>query len=272
MPQSKLDFIQHEMLRIALSFHHFCEENNLKYAICGGTLLGAVRHKNFIPWDDDFDVFMPRGDFERFLEIWKDHNDIELKKNGDSDYYKIATPAKLHNPKTKVIELNEIENGVSDSFLNHGIFIDVFPIDFYPDNKIGAMLNNYIGKINIKKSLSRFPMHTLSWRHRKVISIFKYIPQYVIDKIVDVGLNQVRENSLGKIGYGVESAITNLWVDADVIFPFKKVKCIAGHEFYMPAQPEAYLAHRFGDFMTLPPKDKQFSHICKLYVNGEEYI
>ena len=62
--------IQKSMLDIAVYFDEFCREHDLQYVICGGSLLGAVRHKNFIPWDDDFDVAMPRDDFNKWLQIW----------------------------------------------------------------------------------------------------------------------------------------------------------------------------------------------------------
>ncbi|AWH89653.1 LicD family protein [Limnobaculum parvum] len=270
--ETKLEIIQKEMLRIALYFHEFCQDNNLKYAICGGTLLGAIRHHGFIPWDDDFDVFMPREDFNRFQELWKNLDDIEVIKNGDEDYYKVATPAKLHNPNTRVIELNERENGVSERFLNNGIFIDIFPIDYYPDNYFGKFLNLYLGKINIKKSLSRFPMSTLPFKHRLFIRLFKFIPSFIVNYLIKAGINYLENRHSGMVGYGIESAITNLWLEDRAIYPFKKEVCINGYEFYMPADPHRYLTHRFGDYMKVPSPENRISHISQLYIMGKEYI
>lgn len=268
---SKLDYIQKEMLRIAVYFHDFCEKNNLQYSICGGTLLGAIRHKSFIPWDDDFDVFMPRHDFERFLEIWEDIETINIIKNGDLNYYKLATPAKLHNPHTKVIERGELENGIDKEFIAHGVFIDIFPMDLYPDNFLGKMLNTYVGKINIKKALSQFPMTSLKRKYRIPIKLFSLIPQWLVDFIVSTSISYLKKNKNGKIGYGVESAITNLFIDKSSIYPFKKEYCINGLAFYIPAKPDVYLEHRFGDYMKLPSVENQTSHICKLFINGIEY-
>lgn len=272
MGNKKLNYIQNEMLRIAVFFHDFCEENNLRYCICGGTLLGAIRHKSFIPWDDDFDVIMPRNDFEKFLTLWKNVNDIRLIKNGDSNYYKVSTPAKLHNPRTKIIELGEKENGIDENFISHGIFIDIFPIDYYDDNVMGRMLNNYVGKINIKKSLSQFPMSTLNLTHRTIIKLFRFVPQSIIDTLVSKSIFYSKKKMNGKIGYGIESAISNLFIEPEAIFPFKKEKCINGLEFYMPASPATYLKHRFGNFMLLPPEENRQNHIEKLFIDGVEFI
>jgi lipopolysaccharide cholinephosphotransferase len=270
--ETKLEFIQKEMLRIANYFHQFCIENKLNYAICGGTLLGAVRHHSFIPWDDDFDVIMPRNDFEKFLQIWHNTENIEIIKNGDNNYYKFATPAKLHNPNTRVIELGEIENGIPQKFISNGVFIDIFPLDIYPDNLMGKFLNNYIGKINIKKSLSRFPMTTLSFKHRLFIKLFNFVPQFLVNWLVNTSINYLKNNKQGKVGYGVESAITNLWLDKNAIYPFKLENCIAGNDFFMPANADMYLSHRFQDYMSVPEPDKRVSHICQLYIQGKLYL
>lgn len=269
---SKLEYIQHEMLRIAIEFHHFCEENKLHYAICGGTLLGAIRHKGFIPWDDDFDVFMMREDYDKFIGIWEDKSDISLIKVGDDNYYKLSTPAKLHNPSTLIVENDEIENGITEEYFTHGVFIDIFPLDIYPDNFIGKMLNEVIGRLNIKKSLSKFPMTSLPVKHRVILKIFKFIPQVLINFLVDSSVSYLNKNKHGKVGYGVETAITNLYIDPKAIIPFKKENCIDGHDFYMPANPDMYLKHRFKDYMELPSINNRKSHISKLFVNDKEFI
>jgi len=270
----KLSFIQNEMFNIAKIIHKICEDNNIRYAICGGTLIGAVRHKGFIPWDDDFDIIMPREDFNKFLDVWRDFSQYKISKNGDKDYYKVSTPAKIHNSNTRVVEFGEVENGIGENFITQGVFVDIFPIDLYPDNFIGKLINKYLGKLNMKKAESQFSMNLRPRFTRLVIHAFKYIPKKIIDMLIDYGIKYIytHSNKNIKVGYGVETAINNLWVDPKVIFPFKKNMLINDFYFYAPANSDEYLKHRFGDYMKLPPIELRKAHIDKLFINGQEII
>ena len=114
-------------------FQDFCKKNNLKCFAVGGTLLGAIRHDGFIPWDDDIDVGMLRKDYDKLLELIKDQ---ELPVP-----YKFLTPEtdlgygkgfiRLTNENTTAISANSCIHN-----FNHGMFIDVFPLDAIPDNKL----------------------------------------------------------------------------------------------------------------------------------------
>jgi len=115
-------------LNILLSFHQFCADNGIRYSLAAGTLIGAVRHKGFIPWDDDIDVAMPREDYEKLLQI----ANTEFKHPYFFDSFETSnvpqTFAKLRNSKTTAIE-----NIKSDR--NQGIFIDIFPVDHLIEDK-----------------------------------------------------------------------------------------------------------------------------------------
>jgi len=113
------------MIDILHDIHCFCEEKGLHYYLAYGTLLGAVRHKGFIPWDDDIDIWLPRPDYDRFLKEYKsDH--FEAIWAGNYPGYPLDF-AKVHDTRTRLVE----EGGDG----NWGVFVDVFPLDGASDEK-----------------------------------------------------------------------------------------------------------------------------------------
>lgn len=122
----QLKVVELEMLK---EFISVCKKLNLRYYALGGTLLGAVRHKGFIPWDDDIDIGMPRADYEIFIRkaqtLFPDHLFIQ-SIHSENDY--LMCFAKLRNSHTTFIE-----SSLRDFKINHGIYIDIFPLDFYPE-------------------------------------------------------------------------------------------------------------------------------------------
>lgn len=128
MPTKKLDSFKYSLLETMDYFHNLCEEHQLNYFLVGGTLLGAVRHQGFIPWDDDIDVVMPRADYERFLKLQK-HIKQPFKLQDYSTDTRYPMPfAKLTN--TKLI----IQNNTYIPFKS-GVWLDIFPIDYTFENQ-----------------------------------------------------------------------------------------------------------------------------------------
>lgn len=122
----QLKSIELEMLK---AFIKACDMLNVKYFLLGGTLLGAVRHKGFIPWDDDIDVGMLREDYEIFIAKGASYlPDNLFIQNVYSDENYTMCFSKIRNNNTTFIE-----STVSHLKMNHGVFIDIFPLDYYPD-------------------------------------------------------------------------------------------------------------------------------------------
>ena len=235
-----LEFLRREMLLIATEFDKFCAENDLRYFICCGSLLGGVRHGGFIPWDDDFDVAMPRSDYQKFLAKWEDSDNIKRISLGMAGYYKVGTPSKLYNPEYVIEEKYEFENGMP-KYNPYGIFIDIFPLDNYPDTLIGHFVNAYVGKILQAKSFSQFKMNKRKVTSRIIFTFLRFIPAYVFKFIYKISQNLISKKSAKRFwGYGIETTFSNLVADEDILFPLAQIK-FSGLNLKAPNNPDGYL-------------------------------
>src|SRR5690606_2891856 len=138
-------------LEILIEFDRICKKNNIKYQLFAGTLLGAVRHKGFIPWDDDIDVCLLRKDYNKFIQACKtDLDSRSFLQTYVTDKNCIIQFAKLRKNNTLFLE-----SGISDCKTHHGIFIDIFPLDnVLPNTFCGKMqqkLLYIIGRINLSR-------------------------------------------------------------------------------------------------------------------------
>ena len=125
------NMIKKTQIEILLFFKHFCDENKLTFYLYGGTLLGAVRHKGYIPWDDDIDVCMPRKDYDIFLKKFPKTNCTYFIENHSTDKKYFLHFSKLMKKDTIYLEYTTQSVGYKSS-----IFIDIFPINGYPKNKL----------------------------------------------------------------------------------------------------------------------------------------
>ncbi len=255
--------LQLEELEILKYFDSFCRENGLRYYIVGGTLIGAVRHKGFIPWDDDIDVSMPREDFDRLLKIAKE----KLSK----DYF-------LQNQKTEkgcyFYYAKLRKNGTyfgEDKFehlpLHKGIFIDIFPLDYVPASsvlqKVFFKLFSCLGGfICSKEKTTEFLYKNMSLPFIVTFRLLQAILpkrllmgfRVLLSKLSNLISNKQYMASLsGFHGYPKEVCPSGLWGDGvDITFENTVVRA--------PSEYEKLLCHMFGDFMQLPPEDERVNH------------
>jgi len=259
MDQSTLDRLHNTMVEILDEFVRVCEENCFTYFFVGGTLLGAVRHKGFIPWDDDIDVSMPRNDYEKFLDIYK--------KNNETNYYVLSYKNTevahwRYKPYAKLCKKNTIyaTNWIHNPEYYPGIFIDIFPID------------------NCIKSFSPLQMYfiSLSWklfyRRTQVYNPKKLIKRLLLNIIfyffsIKISTNLVMFSySLfnkfktkyvccfpGFYGYEKETHKKN------TIYPLTKV-FFEGKYYWAPGNWDAFLKQIYGNYMELPPIEKRITH------------
>ena len=123
--------LQETELEILKAFHRFCEEHHLRYYLSGGTLLGAIRHKGFIPWDDDIDLCMPRPDYMKLVEILKD-GQLDQYRYLNTRYLDKDCPSSMIRVCDNRTELDFTEYRIPYQI---GCWIDVFPLDGLEDDE-----------------------------------------------------------------------------------------------------------------------------------------
>lgn len=248
-------------LIIAREIKRLCHKHHIKYFIIAGTLLGAVRHGGFIPWDDDMDIGMLREDYEKFLKVAKTElgEDFFLQTPETDKSYGLPF-AKILLKGTVLVEATAGSNA------KKGIFVDVFPFDSVPDSDEGkenhdkktylykrlllAKLNyNVCGKNDYVKRAAYFVLKLMSafYSHDKLVNkleseITRYNNQKTED-IVNIG---------GAYGYKKETIKAD-WVRDTVEIPFEDMTISA------PVEYIKYLETFYGDYMTPPPEDKRYN-------------
>ncbi len=244
--------LQMKLLEIFQYFKKICEDNGLTYWCGGGTMLGAVRHKGFIPWDDDLDVFMPRKDYERFYQIWKDIV--------DTSHYVLVRTDREHNYHHTAMNFVDIQSTyinrhAENEDIFHGCYIDVIPFEGCPNSMIGRALQIYHSIMydiyNVQRlpdnqgKLLRFPTklalslvkdperrYRIWTKHQAAMTKYDfYTAKYVKETITSFkGLFRVFERSCFDT------------VDAE--FEGITIKIPAGYDYYMK--------QIYGDYMSLP--------------------
>lgn len=233
----------------------FFDNNNLTYFLIGGTLLGAVRHKGFIPWDDDIDIGMFRSDYDKFIKLWKNSELYFLQnKITDKRFFSSITKIRINNTLF-------VEKEIKHSGLHKGVFIDIFPIDNFPSkSSINDEILYFFYKFLISVSLFKN-----GYRNYRIFLIkftsflFSFLHFDYINKIMDRIIRKYNKKDTGFVtsyasGYGykkqiMEKAIygngTNLYFE--------------GILFNCPSNYQGYLTKLYGNYMKLPPLEKRIS-------------
>ncbi len=258
-----IDIVHKNILNIAIDFDNYCKKNNLKYYIIGGTFLGAIRHKGFIPWDDDMDIAMPREDYEKFLKLYPQdkYKILNYKTNPEYKYY----ISKLCNPKYLVKEKtgNTVE-----------LFIDIFPIDGMPNNKILRKIHS-LRILYHRMKLSFYYNDTIDMNKKRksyekiLIVIAKKIPfkkiinpskeKRKIDKLLMKYSFDNKDYSGTIMGaYREREIVETKLFGNPTLYNFESIK------LYGPEKYDEYLTHMYGDYMTIPKKENRTSHCEEL--------
>lgn len=248
-------------LKILDSIDDFCKKKGIQYFLFSGTLIGAVRHKGYIPWDDDVDICMKRKDYDRFiLEFNQQRRDTlkAISAETEKNYYLASG---------KVIDTATVIEEENNCAMPIGVYVDIFPMDNLPaDDKKLKKLNHKIDiyrKMLILKSVPVSDRRSAvkNWVLKASSFLLKPISmQYIIRKITKLATSYNDDDTCNRI-----ADISVFTYGMKEVFPCEDFAEVAELEFEgkiysVPKNYKHVLSNMYGDFMKLPPKDKQVSH------------
>ena len=252
----KLREVQLEILK---EIDRICKKNNIEYFLIYGTLLGSIRHKGFIPWDDDLDIGLTRDNYNKFLEA--------CMKDLDSSYFLdyLKTNENYHLPFAKIRKNNTtfVEENAEDLMTHKGIYVDIFPLDRIKNRD--SLLTKFkvitirtlIETVFLKKKMhenAKFARHPLYVRLLSILSlknIFK-LEDYIVKSLSnDKGNYYI--SLFGSYPYKKDCfKIDKLFPLQDVTFEGKTYKAFKDYDYVLKSL--------YGNYMTLPPIDKRVNH------------
>ncbi len=264
MEEINLKEMKKIQIQILNQINNFCQKNKINYWLDCGTLIGAARHKGYIPWDDDIDIGMLREDYDRFMNTFNKANRrykllcIEKDKN----YY--FAYGKVIDTKTVLYEPDE-ETGVKS-----GVYIDVFVYDNAPDNP--KLADKMFKKRDLYNKMRMAQLYKDEYDHtsikKRIIRFFlnlylKFLPiDYYTRKIVENSKTYMHENTKR---IGNFTSTTKFMADKKLLRSFIKLE-FEGKKYPVPIGYDEWLHNFYGDYMQLPPKEKRVSHhVFKAY-------
>lgn len=258
--------IQQGSLEILKKIDAICKQEKLRYCLAYGTLIGAIRHKGFIPWDDDIDIMMPRGDYNRLVQYFVDHKE-ELKPfeimNKDTNKKYPFMISRISDSRYMLDVDNEEPYGI-------GLFVDVYPLD-----GAGNSVEEYTKRKNQSSRYASlcFLSTRKTVKRENTASFFKYLLKfpafflakflgrdYFMRKLDGIEKECDYENSkyIGCMIWASDDGIRGIfpkeWFDEMVDVEFE------GCSFKAPKEFDKVLSHGYGKYMELPPENKRIAH------------
>lgn len=272
MEKDVLNRLHDEMFVIYKEIAKICDKHNLKYFVVGGTLLGAVVHKGYIPWDDDLDIAMPRDDYDKFVNDYSQELDEKFylhHTSTDPNYWLPFAKVRMNN----TVFLEEKRKNVK---AHAGIYVDIFPFDYAPDmNSLRAKIkwrwmtyiNNYI---NATITGRRFDS-------KSGIITNKLFSMVSVEKLSIHRDKIMRSFDNGKRVYYVDLAggrrLDNSYFLIEDILPTQSLP-FGIDQVVAPKDPNKYLLQLYTErYKVIPPKDQQITHdpILIRFADGTEY-
>ena len=248
----KLQLIELDILK---EVDRVCRENNITYYLGEGTLLGAIRHQGFIPWDDDVDILMPRDDLEKFMQIC----DEKLKPNFKFQYYHNIPSYWVQSPKVRLLDKTEFTQSKLTKYTNDvGPYIDIFPLDYTPEDfKKAKYQEKYIKLYRRILFIKTGFSNPKNWKQR-ILKVYAYFLSVkgIHERMVKMATKYNSGSKKYLSNFGSYYAITKETYPADTFGQPKYVK-FEDTEFPVPINYQYILTTTYGNYMELPPENKR---------------
>lgn len=256
---AQLRKIQESILEMLLEVDRLCRKHSIRYSLAYGTLLGAVRHKGFIPWDDDVDIWIPRKDLIKFKKICETELDSRFfyqSKKTDKEYYLLFDKIRLNGTIFK-------EDYYEEYDIHHGLYIDIFPIDNIPDNPIAdkwrilayefcrlGIQSRYL-KADAREGKKRILAKILSKLYAPFSLDFLFQnAEKIAVKYLDTSYKRVSNIFDPDKSHVFETRYFENFIDVE----------FCGYKMKICADYDAILNMRYGEYMKLPPEDERIPH------------
>ncbi|MBE6192961.1 MAG: LicD family protein [Rikenellaceae bacterium] len=262
---TELRHLQLVILGIMKDIDALCVKNNIEYYLLGGSAIGAIRHKGFIPWDDDLDIIMDAANYQKFIAVCREELNQEkyVLQEGEKDWSLPFSKVRLKG--TKLVELE----GCADEVMQ-GIFVDVFKMDNAPSPKILQRWQYFCGKVYLSYTLSQRTYKSASFK-KKIMMFFACLLK--IKCLRSFFKRQVekyndKQSEFRCFLYGrtkLKNSFTKISVYGKPLrVPFESL------ELPVPEKYDEYLTQMFGDYMKLPPVEQRQGLHC-ISVDFGEY-
>ncbi|STO53772.1 LicD family protein [Canicola haemoglobinophilus] len=240
-------------LNILEYFHNICEEHNIKYSLGGGTLIGAIRHQGFIPWDDDIDVYMLWSEYQKFVSVWNKFN---------HDYYQLSPIETFDGDVAgEMAKIYDMRTYLAERHRSSHIFIDIFVLDYVPsdlDLLYKSMKKHRRLKLRFSSLKKRFYRAKDNSLMKK---IFGKLAQFFYQKM-QTNLSWLRENYNEKNSENIGLFLSDYggwqksYMPKEYFSKFEKVK-FEDKYFYVTKNYHEHLTDYYGNYMQLPPENER---------------
>ncbi|MDR0864708.1 MAG: LicD family protein [Candidatus Symbiothrix sp.] len=264
MQEVEIKECQKYLLNLAIQFDKICRENKIPYYMLGGTMLGAVRHKGFIPWDDDMDFGVPREYFPQMLELLKENLPDYIRINTIDNSGMIFGFIKLDDSRT-VIKEKFKENDTN----YWGINIDIFPLDKISNSNTHIFSDNWIIDKIIKIQNYLFLSYSdRPFSKRQLAKIVQMLNPSTKFAIINYVEKKIAKLSKGKANYianfygswGMKETVKMDVFDAPALYKFENI------ELYGVKKQDEYLKSLYNDYMKLPPESDRYAHSTDFFI------